>query len=168
MYLFTYHSHLLSLFPAVSCFLQVTRYSTQHDQTRSVLVASVSPLVANPPTHSLSLHSLRSPPPPPSTMHNPPEDIIQYKRNRSLYKEHLKRVRGQNALIDSSVPKSLGLKHLQTRAKKKQLMEDRSQLVAKDNKLLMERMTSVSFFALLTYSFSHLSFSPLIISPCVR
>jgi hypothetical protein len=101
-------------------------------------------------------------------MHNPPEDIIQYKRNRSLYKEHLKRVRGPNALIDSSVPKSLGLKHLQTRAKKKQLMEDRSQLVAKDNKLLMERMTSVSFLALLTYSFSHLSFSPLIISPCVR
>lgn len=77
-------------------------------------------------------------------MHNPPEDIIQYKRNRALYKEHLKRVRGQNALIDSNIPKSLGLKHLQTRAKKKQLMEDRSQMVAKDNKLLMERMTAVS------------------------
>jgi len=76
-------------------------------------------------------------------MHNPPEDIIQYKRNRMLYKEHLKRVRSQNALIDSTVPKSLGLKHLQTRAKKKQLMEDRSQLVAKDNKLLMERMTAI-------------------------
>lgn len=76
-------------------------------------------------------------------MHNPPEDIIQYKRNRSLYKEHIKRVRGQSALIDSNIPKSLGLKHLQTRAKKKQLMEDRSQLVAKDNKLLMERMTTV-------------------------
>lgn len=76
-------------------------------------------------------------------MHNPPEDIIQYKRNRTLYKEHLKRVRGQNALIDTNVPKSLGLKHLQTRAKKKQIMEDRSQLVAKDNKLLMERMTAI-------------------------
>lgn len=76
-------------------------------------------------------------------MHNPPEDIIQYKRNRALYKEHMKRVRHQNALIDTSVPKSLGLKHLQTRAKKKQLMEDRSQLVAKDNKLLMERMTAI-------------------------
>ena len=76
-------------------------------------------------------------------MHNPPEDIIQYKRNRTLYKEHLKRVRSQHALIDATVPKSLGLKHLQTRAKKKQIMEDRAQLVAKDNKLLMERMTTV-------------------------
>jgi len=76
-------------------------------------------------------------------MHKPPEDIVQYKRDRKLYKEHLDRVHTMGHMIDTGTPESLGLKHLQTRAKKKQLIEDRQQTIAKQNKHLMEKMTTI-------------------------
>lgn len=51
-----------------------------------------------------------------------PEDIIQYKRNRKLYKEHLNRIHEAHATIDTAPPSSLGLQHLVTRLKKKQVI----------------------------------------------
>jgi hypothetical protein len=50
-----------------------------------------------------------------------PEDIIQYKRERKLYKEHLNRIHEAHPMVDSMPPSSLGLKHLETRPKKKQV-----------------------------------------------
>lgn len=50
-----------------------------------------------------------------------PEDIIQYNRNRKLYKEHLQRVHEAHSSIDTAPPSSLGLQHLVTRLKKKQV-----------------------------------------------
>ncbi len=41
-------------------------------------------------------------------------------------------------------PESLGLKHLALRPKKMQLIEDRRQMVAKENAKLMGLMTAVS------------------------
>jgi hypothetical protein len=54
-------------------------------------------------------------------MQGVPEDIIQYKRERKLYKEHLNRIHEAQPMIDSAAPSSLGLKHLETRPKKKQV-----------------------------------------------
>lgn len=54
-------------------------------------------------------------------MQQAPEDIIQYKRERKLYKEHQRRVQNANRMIDTNPPESLGLKHLEERAKKKQV-----------------------------------------------
>jgi hypothetical protein len=51
-----------------------------------------------------------------------PEDIIQYKRERKLYKEHLNRIHEAHPMVDSMPPSSLGLKHLETRPKKKQVL----------------------------------------------
>jgi hypothetical protein len=56
-------------------------------------------------------------------MNQPPEDIIQYKRERRLYKEHQRRVHNANRMIDTNPPESLGLKHLEERAKKKQVFK---------------------------------------------
>jgi hypothetical protein len=54
-------------------------------------------------------------------MIKPPEDIIQFRREKQHYREHIERVRHVAPTIDTSTPKSLGLKHLETRAKKKQV-----------------------------------------------
>lgn len=56
-------------------------------------------------------------------MHAAPEDIIQYKRDRKLYKEHLQRIHAAHSMVDTTPPSSLGLKHLETRPKKKQVIE---------------------------------------------
>jgi hypothetical protein len=78
-----------------------------------------------------------------SPLLNPPEDIIQYKRNLKSIKLHNDRIRSVKACIDTSAPRSLGLPHLRTRPKKKQLIEDRNQSVAKENRKLMENMVKV-------------------------
>ena len=70
-------------------------------------------------------------------------ELVIWKRQQNLHKQHLQRVRGMNPCIDTSCPSSLGLKHLATRAKKKQLIEDQQQRVAKDNKVLMDNMMSI-------------------------
>lgn len=59
------------------------------------------------------------------------------------HREHLDRLKSVKPCIDSSVPKSLGLKHLSSRPKKQQLIDDRQAMVAKENKKLMERMTNI-------------------------
>lgn len=56
---------------------------------------------------------------------------------------------GSNIIIvflvvrSTSTPKSLGLKHLQSRPKKQQLIDDRNAVIAKDNAQLMHSMTKV-------------------------
>ena len=70
-------------------------------------------------------------------------DILIVTRQMQDHKEHLERLKSIKACIDSSVPKSLGLKHLASRPKKQQLIDDRNAEVAKENKKLMERMTAI-------------------------
>jgi hypothetical protein len=80
---------------------------------------------------------------PKSALLSQPDDIIQYKRNLASMKHHNDRVRATKSCIDMSTPESLGLKHLKTRAKKKQLNEDRNQHVATENRKLMENMIKI-------------------------
>ena len=70
-------------------------------------------------------------------------DILTATRQMQDHKEHLERLKSIRPCIDSSVPKSLGLKHLASRPKKQQLIDDRNATVAKENKKLMERMTAI-------------------------
>lgn len=70
-------------------------------------------------------------------------DILIVTRQMQDHKEHLERLKQIKPCIDSSVPKSLGLKHLASRPKKQQLIDDRNAEVAKENKKLMERMTAI-------------------------
>lgn len=70
-------------------------------------------------------------------------DIVAVTRQMQDHKEHLERLKSVKACIDSSVPKTLGLKHLSSRPKKQQLIDDRQAEVAKENKKLMERMTNI-------------------------
>jgi len=55
----------------------------------------------------------------------------------------MERIKNVLPCTDTTTPASLGLKHLATRPKKQQLIEDRHQEVAKENKKLMERMTKI-------------------------
>lgn len=71
-------------------------------------------------------------------------DIVQFKREQEYHKQHVERVRSVKHVINTSTPSSLGLKHLETRPKKQQLIDDRQQAIAKENRKLMERMTAVS------------------------
>lgn len=68
---------------------------------------------------------------------------VKHHREMKTYQEHRDRLKTISACTDTSTPLSLGLKHLATRPKKQQLIEDRHQVVAKENKQLMERMTKL-------------------------
>jgi len=68
---------------------------------------------------------------------------VQHQRAMKTYQEHRERLRHVSPCTDTRTPHSLGLKHLATRPKKQQLIEDRHQVVAKENKQLMERMTKL-------------------------
>lgn len=70
-------------------------------------------------------------------------ELVKHKREMEHFQQHLERVRTITHCTDTSTPHSLGLKHLATRPKKQQLIEDRHQEVAKENKKLMERMTKI-------------------------
>lgn len=70
-------------------------------------------------------------------------DIIAVTREMEQHRLHVMRVRNMQPTLDTSTPKSLGLKHLASRPKKQQLIDDRQQSIAKENKKLMERMTKV-------------------------
>jgi predicted DNA-binding transcriptional regulator YafY len=71
------------------------------------------------------------------------EVIERQKRELEEYRRHIQRVKNQRPLIDTTTPHSLGLKHLATRPKKQQLIEDRRQSVANENAKLMERMAKI-------------------------
>lgn len=70
-------------------------------------------------------------------------EIVKHKRDIKTFQEHRERLQKISACTDTSTPSSLGMKHLATRPKKQQLIEDRHQMVAKENKQLMERMTKL-------------------------
>ena len=70
-------------------------------------------------------------------------DVLKQKRELEDYRRHIQRVKNQRPLIDTTTPHSLGLKHLATRPKKQQLVEDRRQSVANENAKLMERMAKI-------------------------
>jgi len=70
-------------------------------------------------------------------------EIVKHKREMEHFQQHLTRIKNVRHCTDTSTPHSLGLKHLATRPKKQQLIEDRHQEIAKENKGLMERMTKI-------------------------
>lgn len=70
-------------------------------------------------------------------------DLVKHKRDMEHHQAHIIRVRNMTAHVDTSTPSSLGLKHLATRPKKQQLIDDRHQMIAKENRKLMERMTKI-------------------------
>ena len=71
-------------------------------------------------------------------------DLVNFKREHDHHVQHVDRVRSIRHVINTATPKSLGLKHLASRPKKQQLIDDRQQQIAKENRKLMERMTTVS------------------------
>lgn len=70
-------------------------------------------------------------------------DSVKFQRELEEYQRHVSRVRNVQGVIDTSVPRSLGLKHLASRPKKQQLIDDRNHTIAKENKTLMDRMTKL-------------------------
>lgn len=70
-------------------------------------------------------------------------ETVKHKRDMKTYQEHRDRLRKISPCTDTSTPLSLGLKHLATRPKKQQLIEDRHRVIAMENKQLMERMTKL-------------------------
>lgn len=70
-------------------------------------------------------------------------DIVNFKREQEYHMQHVERVRTVRHVINTDTPSSLGLKHLATRPKKQQLIDDRQQAIAKENRKLMERMTAI-------------------------
>ena len=71
------------------------------------------------------------------------DDIVAYERNRKLHKMHRDRIAKMKPCIDNTTPKSLGLKHMYHRPKKQQLIDDRRQVIAFENRRLMEHMTKI-------------------------
>ncbi len=70
-------------------------------------------------------------------------DVVKFQRELEEYQRHVDRVKKVQPTIDTSVPRSLGLKHLASRPKKQQLIDDRNHTIAKENKIMMDRMTKV-------------------------
>lgn len=70
-------------------------------------------------------------------------ETVKHKRDMQTYQEHRERLRRIAPCTDTTTPLSLGLKHLATRPKKQQLIEDRHRVIAMENKQLMERMTKL-------------------------
>ncbi len=72
-------------------------------------------------------------------------DSVKFQRELEEYQRHVSRVRNIQGVIDTTVPRSLGLKHLASRPKKQQIIDDRNHTIAKENKTLMDRMTKVGW-----------------------
>ena len=70
-------------------------------------------------------------------------ETVKHKRDMKTYQEHRDRLRRISPCTDTTTPLSLGLKHLATRPKKQQLIEDRHRVIAMENKQLMGRMTKL-------------------------
>eukprot|EP01041_Mallomonas_annulata_P013534 gene13534-28697_t len=73
----------------------------------------------------------------------PPENITEFRRLKLYYEKHHSELQHASSKISAETPSSCNLKHLETRAKKKQLIEDRHQAIANDNRKLMEKMTTI-------------------------
>ena len=70
-------------------------------------------------------------------------ETVKHKRDMQTFQEHRERLKNITPCTDTTTPHSLGLKHLATRPKKQQLIEDRHRVVAMENRQLMERMTKL-------------------------
>ncbi len=70
-------------------------------------------------------------------------DSVNFQRELEEYQRHVARLRKMKGTLDTTTPKSLGLKHLASRPKKQQLVDDRNHTIAKENKTLMDRMTKL-------------------------
>jgi len=70
-------------------------------------------------------------------------ETVKHKRDMQTFQEHRERLKNIAPCTDTTTPHSLGLKHLATRPKKQQLIEDRHRVVAMENRQLMERMTKL-------------------------
>lgn len=73
----------------------------------------------------------------------PPENITEFRRLQLYYKNHRNSLTHAEPSVSLEAPSTLGMKHLETRAKKKQLIEDRHHEIANDNRKLMEKMTAI-------------------------
>lgn len=73
----------------------------------------------------------------------PAESIIEIKKEKMVYKMHRDRLKAAGAMVQMDTPACMNLQHLVTRAKKKQLTEDRHQIIANENRKLMDKMTSI-------------------------
>jgi hypothetical protein len=70
-------------------------------------------------------------------------ETVKHKRDMKTFQEHRERLKNIQPCTDTTTPHSLGLKHLATRPKKQQLIEDRHRVIAMENRQLMERMTKL-------------------------
>jgi len=82
-------------------------------------------------------------------------EIVKFKREQEQHQAHIRRIRTMQPTLNTSPPESLGLKHLALRPKKMQLVEDRRQVVAKENAKLMGLMTGVRRFTMMLITLSN-------------
>ena len=71
------------------------------------------------------------------------DNIIQMAREAHAQKFLKKRLASVTKTTDSGPPRAMHMKHLDLRMKKKQMIEDRKQVIATENRKLMEKMTDI-------------------------
>jgi len=71
------------------------------------------------------------------------DNIIQMAREAHAQKFLKKRLASVTKTTDSGPPRAMHMKHLDLRMKKKQMIEDRKQVIANENRKLMEKMTDI-------------------------
>ena len=71
------------------------------------------------------------------------DNIIQMAREAHAQKFLKKRLASVTKTTDSGPPRAMHMKHLDLRMKKKQMIEDRKQVIAHENRKLMEKMTDI-------------------------
>lgn len=80
-------------------------------------------------------------------------DLIRYQHDLEFQKTHMKTLQNIKPLVNTSSPSTLQLKHLNARAKKRQMTEDRNFEIALENRKLMVKMTEVKYYCLWTIYF---------------
>lgn len=77
-------------------------------------------------------------------MQSAPENLMEYIRQKQAYELHRQKLRTMNSTIEvDNAPAEATMKHLLSKAKKQQLIEDRHQEIANDNRKLMEKMSQI-------------------------
>ena len=73
----------------------------------------------------------------------PAEDVIARRRSRKALTMHRQRLKDSMAQVDRQVPDTTSMNHLKHRAKKRQMADDRLQVIANENRKLMEKMAAI-------------------------
>mmetsp|Transcript_10227 Transcript_10227/g.20388 ORF Transcript_10227/g.20388 Transcript_10227/m.20388 type:complete len:184 (-) Transcript_10227:6-557(-) len=73
----------------------------------------------------------------------PAEDVIARRRQRKAITMHRQRLKDTAPGVDRQVPDSSSMNHLKHRAKKRQMADDRLQVIANENRKLMEKMAAI-------------------------